>query len=111
VPARWRRGRLHDDPVPEQGERFDAVHDGGGVVIEHIVSSASVEPTGYDQDHDEWVVVLAGSATLTIEGEAVTVAAGDWLFLPAGTRHTVTGTEAGTQWLAVHLPPPDGSRR
>jgi quercetin dioxygenase-like cupin family protein len=81
------------------------LHAGGNVTIEHILSSAAVEPEPYDQPHDEWVVVLEGAATLDVEGEPVELAAGDWILLPAHRRHTVTSTAAGTRWLAVHLPP------
>jgi cupin 2 domain-containing protein len=102
----WRRGRLPlEVGDPPTGERFTVLHEGAGVVIEHIASSAAVEPEAYDQDHDEWVVVLAGSATLTVEGAAVDLGPGEWLLLPAHARHTVTRTAPGTRWLAVHLPP------
>jgi mannose-6-phosphate isomerase-like protein (cupin superfamily) len=86
------------------GERVDVVHAGGGTTIEHILSAAGVRSDVYDQDHDEWVVVLEGSAILDVEGEPVPLEAGDWLLLPAHRRHQVTSTAAGTRWLAVHLP-------
>ena len=90
--------------APAVGERTDVLHAGRGAVIEHILSSAAVEPVDYDQDHDEWVVLLEGAAILDVEGEAVTLAPGDWLLLRAHVRHRVTATAAGTRWLAVHLP-------
>jgi cupin 2 domain-containing protein len=100
-----RRGRLASAAdAPAAGERIDRVIDVGGVVIEQILSSADVEPVTYDQDHDEWVVVTAGSATLDVEGEEVELVVGEWVFLPARTRHRVVRTEATTTWLAVHLP-------
>ena len=102
----WRRGLLGAVAVPAHGETFTVVHEGDGVIIEEITSSDAVEQVPYDQAHDEWVVVMSGSASLTIEGEQVDLGAGEWLFLPAGTSHTVTRTEHGTRWLAVHLPPP-----
>ena len=98
------RGRLApSSAAPAEGERLDVLHRSGGTVIEHIVSSAVVDPVTYDQDHDEWVVVLEGSATLDVEGEPVALAAGDWILLPARRRHRVVATAAGTRWLAVHL--------
>ena len=99
------RGRLWaaaDAPVA--GERIDRVLERDGVVIEQILSSADVEPVTYDQDHDEWVVVTGGSATLDVGGEELVLGAGEWILLPARTRHRVVSTEAGTTWLAVHLP-------
>jgi mannose-6-phosphate isomerase-like protein (cupin superfamily) len=104
------RGRLAPaSAAPVDGERLDVLHRGGGTVIEHIVSSAMVDPVTYDQDHDEWVAVLEGSATLDVEGEPVVLTAGDWIVLPAHRRHRVVATAAGTRWLAVHLPsdPPE----
>jgi cupin 2 domain-containing protein len=85
-----------------------------GVRIERIVSTGQASPSDfwYDQDWDEWVVVLAGSAGLVIEGKAeMTLGPGDYVFLPAHTRHRVTWTDAGrpTVWLAVHIGEADGT--
>jgi cupin 2 domain-containing protein len=103
----WRRGRLPaDGNDPATGERFAVLYEGGGVVIEHIASSASVAPQEYDQDHDEWVVVLAGGATLTVGDTDVDLHAGEWVLLPRHVRHSVRRTAPGTRWLAVHLPAP-----
>ncbi len=95
-------GRLPDGPIPADGERFEAIARLGGVRIESIVSSAAPEPTQYLQDHDEWVLVLAGSATLDVDGDAVELTAGSWVFLPARVPHRVLRTDAGTRWLALH---------
>jgi cupin 2 domain-containing protein len=79
------------------------------VRIERIVSRGQVSPPGfwYDQDDDEWVVLLAGAAGLLIEGEAAprNLKPGDYVHLPAHTRHRVdwTDTERATVWLAVHI--------
>jgi cupin 2 domain-containing protein len=79
-----------------------------GLRIERIVSTGQASPPGfwYDQPADEWVIVLAGSAGLLVEGEAErTLEPGDHLLLPARTRHRVTWTDADkpTVWLAVHF--------
>jgi quercetin dioxygenase-like cupin family protein len=92
---------------PSEGEQFHQLVSQQGVVIEQIQSAASNDPTNYIQDHDEWVVVLAGSAVLDVGGERYELAAGDWLLLPAHVPHSVEHTAAGTNWLAVHLPPAD----
>jgi cupin 2 domain-containing protein len=79
------------------------------VRIERIVSRGQVSPPGfwYDQDEDEWVVLLAGAAGLLIEGETAprSLAPGDYVYLPAHTRHRVdwTDSERATVWLAVHV--------
>ena len=79
-----------------------------GASIERIVSTGQSSPPGfwYDQDSTEWVVVLAGSAGLLIEGEAAPriLAPGDYLEFPPNCRHRVEWTAADrpTVWLAVH---------
>ena len=101
----WRLGRLLPaSQAPESGERFQAILTSGDLLIEQILSGRNVEPSTYLQDHDEWVAVLAGRAAVDVDGGRVDVAAGDWLFLPAGVPHAVLETAPGTSWLAVHLP-------
>lgn len=78
------------------------------VRIERIVSTGQASPPGfwYDQDWAEWVLLLAGSAGVQIEGEAAarTMRPGDYLHIPADRRHRVAWTDAAqtTVWLAVH---------
>lgn len=92
-----------DAAPPATGERFDPLRRVGPLLIERIISSATPEPGEYVQTQDEWVLLMQGAATLLIDGQAVTLAAGDYLFLPAGTPHTVARTAPGTLWLALHL--------
>ena len=72
-----------------------------GFSVEQILSGVLSEPQGYEQDHDEWVVVLAGGEVLDVDGVAHELGAGDWWLLPAGTPHRLLRTEPGTSWLAV----------
>jgi cupin 2 domain-containing protein len=90
------------DP-PREGERFETLAEHRNLLIERIVSSAEITPTEYVQPEDEWVALLHGQATLDVAGERIELAAGDHLFLPAGTPHTVLRTSGGALWLAVHL--------
>ncbi len=81
----------------------------GGARVERIVSRGQASPPGfwYDQDEDEWVIVLRGRARLELEGGAVLeLAAGDWVDLPAHCRHRVdwTDPEVETVWLAFFWP-------
>jgi cupin 2 domain-containing protein len=80
-----------------------------GARIERIVSTGQTTPAGegYDQPGDEWVALLAGRATLRFDdGELVDLGPGDWLLIPAHTRHRVeeTSEQPACVWLAVHLP-------
>ena len=87
---------------------------GAGVTIERILSMGQATPPGewYDQERDEFVVVLEGSAGLLFEDEAAprTMRRGDWVCIPAHVRHRVEWTDADqpTIWLAVHYPPTGG---
>jgi cupin 2 domain-containing protein len=98
------RGRLRDPgSAPAAGEEVRELLACRNLIVEEILSSASAATAGYLQDEDEWVVVLAGGASMTVSGEPVELGPGDWVFLPAGVPHTVERTEQGTSWLAVHL--------
>ena len=78
------------------------------VSIERIVSRGHCSPEGfwYDQDSTEWVLVLSGKAALLFEGEnqARILNSGDYILIPAHTRHRVawTAENEDTVWLAVH---------
>jgi cupin 2 domain-containing protein len=104
-PLPWRTGRLGRPEPPAAGERFDPVVTLRAVDIEQITSSATPDPTTYDQAQDEWVLVLEGRAVLDVGGSSVTLEAGEWLLLPARTAHRVVRTVEGTRWLAVHVHP------
>jgi cupin 2 domain-containing protein len=81
----------------------------GNLRIERIVSTGQATSEGqwYDQDTDEWVLLVEGAAGLRIDGESEDrkLNDGDWIFLPAHCRHRVTWTRAEppTIWLAVHF--------
>lgn len=96
-----------DLPAPETGEAFAEVLRRGNVHIERIVSSAQPEPVLYDQTQDEWVLLLAGNATLEVAGEPLELTAGDHLFIPAHCPHRLLATSAEPRcvWLAVHIWP------
>ncbi len=90
----------------EAAERFEDLLTRPGVRIERIVSSGQSTPPGewMDQSCDEWVLLVAGRAGLTLEGEpALTLTPGDHLLIPAHRRHRVNWTETPTVWLAVHI--------
>jgi cupin 2 domain-containing protein len=99
------RGAIGDADVPLTGETFREIARVRNVVIEEITSSARPDRIEFHQEHDEWVVVLDGSATLDIDGSAVVLARHEWVSIPAGTPHRVRRTAAGTRWLAVHVHP------
>ena len=77
--------------------------------IERIVSTGQASPVDhwYDQDWDEWVILLLGHARLLFEGEAEarSLSPGDYIHILAHRRHRVLWTDPQqvTVWLAVHF--------
>jgi uncharacterized cupin superfamily protein len=62
---------------------------------QRIVSRSYSSPPGfwYDQDEDEWVIVVRGEATLQLEeGELVRMKEGDHVTIPRHTKHRVQQT-------------------
>jgi cupin 2 domain-containing protein len=98
--------------IPEQlpEELIECLFKRNNIKIERIISKGHITPKGqwYDQDEDEWVLLIQGQATLLYEKDRQTfhLNAGDYLLIPAHTRHRVEWTtpERETIWLAAHLP-------
>jgi len=95
------------EALPE--ELFQQILNRDDVRIERIVSRGHRSPKGfwYDQDWDEWVLVVRGRAGLEIEGRSaiVVLGPGDHLLIPSHTRHRLAWTDdqGDTIWLAVHI--------
>ncbi len=97
--------------IPENlpDELFSVLAEKENVRIERIVSDGHASPEGfwYDQERNEWVLLVSGSAMLSIENETgierVELTPGDHLLIPAHRRHRVEATSAAekTVWLAV----------
>jgi cupin 2 domain-containing protein len=79
----------------------------GNVEVEQILSGVLGGPVAYDQDHDEWALVLEGAAVLEIGATRLDLTAGDWLLLPAHLEHRLVGTRPGTSWLVLRGGPAD----
>lgn len=94
-------GTLPDEEV------FEQLIPDQGVLIERIISTGQASPEGlwYNQDRDEWVVLLQGAATIEWQnGGKEDLLAGDYLFIPAHQQHRVerTSDDPPCIWLAVH---------
>ncbi len=88
-------------------EQIDLLAQNENVRIERIISKGHNTPAGdwYDQEKDEWVIVLKGAAILAFENAGdVRLESGDYLNIPAHTRHRVKWTQpdSETVWLAIH---------
>jgi cupin 2 domain-containing protein len=87
-------------------ELFETLVASDGILIERIISKGHTTPAGewYDQEQDEWVLLLQGDAVLAYDdGSLAIVKTGDYLFIPAHKKHRVefTSTEPPCIWLAV----------
>ena len=91
--------------LPPQ-ELFDPLFDNDKVLIERVVSTGQITPLGewYDQDRDEWLIVLQGEGKLSYEdGSCIKLTVGDYLFIEAHQKHRVeyTSTEPPCIWLTI----------
>jgi len=97
-------------PAAKKRETFQVLQQGKGFRVERIVSRGQSTPEGQwlCSKAFEWVIVLSGRAHLLVKGarESLDLKAGDYVFIPAFTRHRVDWTHPRqrTVWLAVHGP-------
>ena len=95
------------EDLPE--ESVQEIFSGASVKIERIVSRGHRSPDDfwYDQQWDEWVLLIKGRAGLAFEGDpaVIELKPGDHLLIPAHKRHRVawTAEAENTIWLAVHI--------
>ena len=95
------------ESLPDK-ELFETLLSGENVKIERIISTGQTTPSGewYDQETDEWVILLQGEAELSYaDGSRIKLRAGDYIFIPAHQKHRVEYTSSSPPciWLAVHL--------
>jgi len=101
------RNIFSDIPADFPEELVNVLAENKHVRIERIASTGHASPEGfwYDQDQNEWVVVLRGAANLVFEGEdrPVEMKLGDHINIPAHKKHRVDWTKPDepTIWLAV----------
>jgi cupin 2 domain-containing protein len=97
-------------------EVFQQILHGERFRLERIISSGQATPAGqwYDQEQHEWVVLLSGAAGLRFEGEEGLriLSPGDFVNIPAHTRHRVEWTDEkqSTVWLALHYSRSDAAQ-
>lgn len=104
--------------IPEQlpEELIECIFKHDNLRLERIISKGHTTPAGqwYDQEGDEWVLLVQGEAIVLYEKGHQTfhLNAGDYLLIPAHTRHRVEWTppNANTIWLAAHLHGPNPER-
>jgi cupin 2 domain-containing protein len=99
---------LGNIPTEFDHELFEEIVTGNTFRMERIVSRghASGKDFWYDQDENEWVILIQGSAGLRFAGkeELVILHPGDYVRIPQHCRHRVEWTDPDqeTVWLAVY---------
>jgi len=92
--------------IPE--EIFETLVRNKNIKVERIVSKGHRSPKDfwYDQEQDEWVLVLQGEAKLLFQHEKqpILLKAGDYINIPAHRKHRVEWTTPNTEtvWLAIY---------
>jgi cupin 2 domain-containing protein len=95
---------LLTEELPEADkEIFKTLLEHKSVSIKKIVSNTLKTPQTFNQDTDEFVVLLKGCAKIEINGEIKKLKSGDWLFIPKNTPHTLIKTKKTAIWLAVYI--------
>ena len=95
--------------IPDEldNELMQVLQQSDNIKIQRIVSKGQVSPeTGwYDQQQNEWVIVIKGEAVITFEQTEVAMQAGSYINIPAHTRHKVSWThpDLETVWLVVYF--------
>ncbi len=94
-------------PIDLSNEIFEDIFLSPNLKIERIVSDGHSSPNDfwYDQDQNEWVIVLQGSAELEFEDKTISLVVGDYELIPSHKKHRVASTSSiqPTIWLAIHF--------
>lgn len=94
-------------PKSLEKELVEVLAQSDQVTIERIISKGHRSPKSgwYDQDRNEWVIVLKGEAVISFEdGKEVNLKVGSYTHIPAHNKHKVCWTNPITEtiWLAIY---------
>jgi cupin 2 domain-containing protein len=96
---------LGDVPTQFPEELVQTILANSNVRIERIVSYGHASPGGfwYDQDQNEWALLVQGAARVRFEDMVFAMKPGDFIDIPAHRKHRVEWTtpDEKTIWLAV----------
>ncbi len=94
---------FEDIEPPKDGEIFQKLFESKDILIEKIISSNKQDGKLYNQNHDEWVMLVEGEAILELGDEKKSLKKGDFLLICKNTPHRVLQTKEGTLWFCVHM--------
>ncbi len=95
-------------PGKNEVELFEEILKTKELLIERIVSNGwnRDEDKWYDQENEEWVLLLKGNASIEFENNLIIeLYEGDYMLIPSHCKHKVvrTSSEPPCIWLAIHL--------
>lgn len=102
------RGNMFSSIPPLfENEIEETLFEGEGLRIQRVLSCGQSSPRGfwYDQDEDEYVILLSGEAVLYFRDEGeIRMGSGDWIFIPAHKEHRIiyTSRKPKCVWFAIH---------
>lgn len=97
---------LEDIPSSSKDEVFQTLLSNKNIKIERIISYGQTTPEEYwyDQEDDEFVMVLDGEAKIKYDsGEVFSLKKGSSLYIKAHQKHQVTYTSNPAVWLAIFI--------
>lgn len=89
-----------ENPEPNS-ECFATLHQNKNIKVEAIRSHLLQPGEVYNQEEDEWVLLIQGKAKLRVNETIITLAKGESLFLPKQTPHQVLSTSEDALWIGV----------
>jgi len=100
---------LRNIPKNISNEIFENIVKTNQFRIERIISSGQKSPSDfwYDQDWNEWVLMIQGRAVLEFDDKEknIELNQNDYILIPAHKKHRVKWTDPTqeTIWLAIHF--------
>jgi cupin 2 domain-containing protein len=97
-------GNLFSEVEGREREVVERILETEGFRIERIFSHGHASAPGhwYDQDRNEWVALLRGTAALSFaDGRTVEMKSGDYLLLERNVKHRVERASEDALWIGV----------
>jgi len=96
---------FNDIKIDKENEQFIDLLKHKNIRIERIVSNGQSSPVNfwYEQEENEFVIVLKGEAILEFEDRKSFLKEGDFINIPSWEKHRVkyTSNKTSTIWLAI----------
>ena len=92
------------NPKNPQEEVFDTLLQTPNIQIEKITSNGQTSSSWYEQEKDEWVLLIEGEGHLLFENnEELQLKKGEYIFIAKMKKHKVVYTASPTIWLVIYF--------